>query len=387
MSVGKNLQEMENVVTKGAAPAEPMPQLRGNLPPGQNGYWEDLGGPTPENYRPDDDSAKISDPAANLSQVRDVVTRNAVKEEVESEEEDTKKAKKSKKSHDEDEDDKDDVKCEEAGDDDEYDDDESSDEDEDEDEDETVEYEEESYNIEDDVNALLEGEGLSEEFEQKARTIFEAAIRSKAVEIKEQLQEHYESALVEEVQNIKNQLTEEVDAYLEYVSDVWIQENALAVEKGIKSEITESFLSGMRDLFESHYVSIPEDKYDVLESMVDKLDEMEAELNEQIEQNIALNQRLAESVADVIFSDVSEGLALSQKEKFATLAENVEFDSEEKYREKLETLKESYFPTVSNSHRDSTENLMEDTNYKEPTAEVGPSMQKYVSILDRINLK
>lgn len=384
MSVGKNLQEMENVVTKGAAPAEPMPQLRGNLPPGQNGYWEDLGGPTPETYRPDDDSAKIKDPAATLAQVRDIVTRNAVsvKEEAEAEDDEPKKSKSKSKKHEED-----DVKCEEAGDDEEYDDDEDSEEEFSDDEDsEEVEYEEESYNIDDDVTALLEGEGLSEEFEQKARTIFEAAIRSKAVEIKEQLQEQYENVLVEEIQNIKAELTEQVDAYLEYVSDVWIQENALSIEKGIKSELTESFLSGMRDLFESHYVSIPEDKYDVLESMVDKLDEMEAELNEQIEQNIALNQRLAESVADIIFSDVSEGLALSQKEKFASLAETVEFDSEETYREKLETLKESYFPSVSTSHRDSTENLMEDADYRE-APQVAPNMQKYVSILDRINLK
>ena len=138
-------------------------------------------------------------------------------------------------------------------------------------------------------------------------------------------------------------MTERVDAYLEYVSEEWMKENQLAVEKGLKTEMTESFLTGMKSLFEEHYVTIPEEKYDVLSTMVEKLDEMEDKLNEQIKSNIALNQRLAESVADVILADVCEGLALSQKEKLASLAENVEFDSEDNYREKLVTLRESYF--------------------------------------------
>ena len=181
----------------------------------------------------------------------------------------------------------------------------------------------EEFDIEEDVNALLEGEELSEEFQEKARTIFEAAIRSKVSEIKEELQQTYENALVEEVEFIKKELTERVDSYLEYVADEWIQENALAVEHGLKTEMTESFLSGMKSLFEDHYVTIPEDRYDVIESMVDKLDEMEGKLNEQIERNVALNRRLAESVADVIFADVAEGLALSQKDKLASLDENV----------------------------------------------------------------
>ena len=202
----------------------------------------------------------------------------------------------------------------------------------------------EEFSIEEDVNALLEGEELSEEFQEKARIIFEAALRSKVSEIKEAIEEQYAQALAEEVEEIKEALAERVDSYLEYVADEWMQENALVVEKGLKTEMTESFLSGMKDLFEAHYVSIPEDKYDVLESMVEKLDDMETKLNEQIEKNISLNKRLAESVADGIFEQVSEGLALTQKDKLASLAESVEFESEEEYREKLETLKESYFP-------------------------------------------
>jgi hypothetical protein len=283
MSVGRNLQEMENVVTKGAAPADPMPQT--------GIEYEDLGGPTPENYRPDDDSSKLKDPSATLAQVRDIVNAKAMKaEETEIEDEVIEE---------ETEEEETDLEGEEGG------------EDSEEDTAEEEEEVEEEFNIDEDVNALLEGEELSEEFQEKARTIFEAAIKSKVAEIKESLQESYAVALVEELNGIKSELTERVDAYLEYVADEWFQENALAVEHGLKTEMTESFLQGMKGLFEDHYVTIPEDRYDVIESMVDKLDEMEEKLNEQIERNVALNRRLAESVADVIFADVAEGLALS----------------------------------------------------------------------------
>ena len=386
MSVGRNLQEMENVVTKGAAPAEPMHNVvqnaSGVTTPGQTGAWEDLGGPTPENYRPDDDSAKLKDPSATLAQVRDVVNAKAaaaVKEETEEEEDLV----------DEEEVDEDEEVVAEAADEDEKEEkgekkhkEGKKEKEDEEDEDEMKE----EFDIEEDVNALLAGEDLSEEFQEKARTIFEAAIRSKVFEIKEELQETYENALVEEVQFIKNELTERVDAYLEYVADEWIQENALAVEHGLKTEMTESFLQGMRGLFEDHYVSIPEDRYDVIESMVDKLDEMEEKLNEQIERNVALNRRLAESVADVIFADVAEGLALSQKDKLASLAENVEFDSEANYREKLVTLRESYFPTrTAGTQRNASENLSEETDMN--IQSVSGTMSAYLQTLQRVSKK
>jgi hypothetical protein len=383
MSVGRNLQEMENVVTKGAKPAEPISQVA-PITPGQTASWEDLGGPTPENYRPDDDSAKLKDPSATLAQVRDIVNAQAakaaaVKEETEEDEEDfiaeeevteamhedeeeeeeTPKPKKKKKGG-----------KEEAKDDDE----------DDEDEDEMKE----EYDIEEDVNALLSGEDLSEEFQEKARTIFETAIKSKVAEIKEELHEAYAQQLVEELDFIKSELTERVDAYLEYVADEWVSENALAVEAGLKTEMTESFLQGMKGLFEDHYVSIPEDRYDVVYSMVEKLDEMEEKLNEQIERNVSLNRRLAESVADVILSDVSEGLALSQKDKLASLAENVGFESESDYREKLVTLRESYFPSnTTSTQKNVTENLSEEVNtvYEE---QVSPAMGAYLQMLGRV---
>jgi hypothetical protein len=245
----------------------------------------------------------------------------------------------------------------------------------------------EEFDIEEDVNALLAGEDLSEEFQEKARTIFEAAIRSKVNEIKEDLQVAYEESLVEEITNIKSELVERVDSYLEYVADEWIKENALAVEHGLKTEMTESFLSGMRQLFEDHYVSIPEDKYDVIESMVDKLDEMEEKLNEQIERNVALNRRLAESVADVIFADVAEGLALTQKDKLASLAENVEFDGEANYREKLVTLRESYFPTNTSTQKNDSEYLSEEYSYQDDSQSVSSVMEAYLQTLSRVAKK
>ena len=212
--------------------------------------------------------------------------------------------------------------------------------------DEVVEETEETvdeYDIEEDVDALFGGEELSEEFKEKARTIFEAALGAKVKEIQEALEAQYAAKITEATEELKGSLQERVDSYLEYVAQEWMVENELAVEQGLKTEMTESFLSGMKGLFEEHYVTIPEDKYDVLESMVDKLDEMETKLNEQIDKNITLNKRLAESSAQGILDQVSDGLADTQKEKLASLAESVEFESEQEYREKLETLKESYF--------------------------------------------
>jgi hypothetical protein len=386
MSVGSNLQEMENVVTKGAAQAEPMHKLSTGIAPGQTVGWEDLGGPTPENYKVDDDSAKLKDPGATLAQVRNVVNAKAakadamqklaagaVKEETEEDEEDFIAEEEVTEAMEEDEDEEEETpKKKKKG---------GKEEAEDDDEDEMKE----EYDIEEDVNALLSGEELSEEFQEKARTIFETAIRSKVAEIKEDLQEAYEQSLVEELVAIKEELTDRVDAYLEYVADEWVAENALAVEAGLKTEMTESFLQGMKGLFEDHYVTIPEDRYDVLNTMVEKLDEMEGKLNEQIQRNVALNQRLAESVADVIFSEVCEGLALSQKDKLASLAENVEFDGEDNYREKLVTLRESYFPYNAGTQRDHSENLSESTeSVYQP---VSGLMESYLQTLNRVSKK
>ena len=387
MSVGRNLQEMENVVTKGASPAEsPSKSATPVLTPGQTGSWEDLGGPTPENYRPDDDSSKLKDPATTLAQVRDVVNAKAsaadsmkgVKEETEEDEDlvDEEEVDEDEEVVAEESCDDEDAKPKKNG--------KKSSMNPEEDDEKEMAMKKEEFDIEEDVNALLAGEELSEEFQEKARTIFETAIRSKVADIKEELQVSYEEALVEEIEAIKEGLVDRVDAYLEYVADEWVSENALAVEHGLKTEMTESFLQGMRGLFEDHYVSIPEDRYDVIESMVDKLDEMEGKLNEQIERNVALNRRLAESVADVIFADVAEGLALSQKDKLASLAENVEFDSEANYREKLVTLRESYFPTNTGAQRDDSETLSESTDVQSQQPQVDGRMATYLQTLGRV---
>ena len=169
----------------------------------------------------------------------------------------------------------------------------------------------------------------------------------------------YEESLTEHLETVKSELEERVDAYLEYVSEEWISENKIEVEHGLKTEMTESFLSGMKGLFEDHYVTIADDKYDVLESMVSKLDEMEGRLNEQIEANISLNKRLGESTADGIFREVTEGLAVTQREKLVALSEGVEFEGEESYREKLVTLRESYFPSEQKSVSNKVETLSE----------------------------
>ena len=374
---------MENVVTKGAKPAEPMPKLTtGGTPP----TVEDLGGPTPENYKVDDDSAKLKDPSMILKQVKDIVNKGAKpadpmpkgmkEEEVEvegdvvAEEEQTTEDQADVVSEEETtESEEQEIVAEE----------ESSE------EEEVVAEEqiEDSIDVEEDLTALLEGEELSEEFQNKARTIFEAAIKTKISEVKSELQEQYEKTIVEEVASVKAELAERVDAYLEYVSDEWMSENKLAVEAGLKTEMTDSFLTGMKSLFEDHYVTIPEDKYDVLNSMVEKLDEMEGKLNEQINKNVALNKRLAESTSDVILADVSEGLAVTQKDKLASLAESVEFDGEDNYREKLVTLRNSYFPANPGAPKTKTENLSEgaETGHQQPA--VTGSMESYLKAISR----
>jgi len=414
MSRGTKLQEMEvdvkesNAVTAGAKPGDKsLPKAGSNAAgvstPGNGGTWEDLGGPTPENYKSTDDSSKLKTPGASLSQVKNVVNKGAKsavksgdvqpgtslkKEEVESEdqeivaeeevsteevvaesevaeeevvqEEETpsalrKKMKEAIESSDETE-----VVAEE-------------------------EAKEEELNVEEDVEALLQGEELSEEFQAKAKTIFEAAINSKVAKIEERLEADHIQAIKEETAELKAELTERTDSYLEYVADEWMQENKLAVENGLKSELNESFMTGMKSLFEEHYVQIPEEKYDVLESMVNKLDDMESKLNEQIEKNVALNKRLSESTSDGIFSEIAEGLAVTQKEKLASLAESVEFESEADYREKLVTLRESYFPSKKASAPSDDSDLISEGT-ESPVQSTG-SMANYLTTLQRVTKK
>ena len=365
MSRGK-LQKMEvdvkeaNAVTAGAAKAEPMGKLS-NPPEGMLPI-EDLGGPTPFNSSPTDDSNKLKTPGGTIAQVKDVVNKGAGKA-------DAMKglsAAGALKSGDEVEvkDDQEVVAEEPAK------------------EEEVVAEATPEIDVEEDVNALLGGEELSEEFREKARTIFEAALKSKVAEIKEDLSQKFDATLEERVEEHKTELTERVDSYLEYVAQEWLEENQLAAERGLKTEMTESFLEGMKSLFEEHYVSIPEEKYDVLSAMTDKLDDMETKLNEQIEKNIGLNKRLGESVASGILNDVSEGLAETQKEKLASLAEGVEFESEESYKEKLGTLRESYFSENKPApNQSSADTISEGVDQTEAPA---TGMANYLDILGKM---
>ena len=374
MSSDNNLQEMEagtkqsnTAVNAGAGKADPMPTMAD--PGTQLASVEDLGGPTPENYKSDDDSAKLKEPGATLKQVRDVVTKSAGK------------ADPMPKGMKEEEEITDEVVAEEETTEEEVVTEEEATEEvvaEEETTEEEVVEETTEYNMEEDVNALLAGEELSEEFQEKARTIFEAAINAKVATIKEELEAQYEEKLLEEVEVIKEGLKDRTDCYLEYVADEWFSENQLAIEHALKTEMTESFMTGMKELFEAHYVTIPEEKYNVVDSMVEKLDEMETKLNEQIEKNVSLNSRLAEAVAEGILDQVSGGLAETQKEKLASLAESVEFESEEQYRDKLEMLKESYFSTKA-TPKANTETLSEGAD--PAPAEVTGSMAAYLKTL------
>ena len=381
MSSGKNLQEMEvgtaqSKTAVNANAAAPMGAEKSATPvatPGQAAV-EDLGGPTPENYKTDDDSAKLKTPGATLKQVRDIVNKGAKPAEpmpTMSKEEEEVEVSDEQEVVSEDEDLRTEVENEIS---------------ESEEETEEVVAEEEivEIDVDADIQALIQGEELSEDFQEKARMIFETAINAKVATIKEEMEANYATVIEEQVTEFKNELQERVDSYLEYVASEWIEENQLSVEEGLKAEMSESFLVGMKQLFEEHYVSIPEDKYDVLESMVNKLDEMEGKLNEQIDRNVALNKRLAESVTDGILSDVSEGLAVTQKEKLASLSESVEFDSETDYREKLVTLREAYFPSKPSAQRDSSEFIAEEATMNQ---DVSGSMAGYLTALGRVTRK
>ena len=392
MSRGTQLQEMEvktqqskTAVNANAKPGDPMPSMAD--PGTQLASVEDLGGPTPENSKPDDDSNKLNTPGMTLKQVKDIVNKKAKPADpmpagMKEEEAEIEGEVVSEQDTDEDlgeisENQEEDLhnKVEQA-----------ITEEPVEEEEVVAEDSKEEIDVSADVEALLQGEELSEEFQTKAKTIFEAAINSKVDAIQQELETVYSEKLAEEMESTKTSLTERVDSYLEYVADEWLQENQLAVDQGLKAEMSESFMTGLKGLFEEHYVSVPEEKYDVLESMVNKLDEMESKLNEQIDKNIALNKRLSESTSDGILSDVSEGLAITQKEKLASLAESVEFESEQNYREKLVTLRESYFPTTAPSaQRDNTEFIAEGTS--NDSTKVAGNVAKYVNALQRFSKK
>jgi hypothetical protein len=230
-----------------------------------------------------------------------------------------------------------------------------------------------------DVAALTEGEDLSEEFKQKAATIFEAAVVSRLNEEVSRIHEEYAQTLAEEVEGIKTELAEKVDEYLTYAVSEWMGKNELAVEIGLKAEIAESVVAGLKKVFVENHIEVPEEKTDIISEMVSELDSMEAKLNEQIEKNVALTREVGAFVKNGIVKEISEGLAATEKEKLASLAESVEFEDEESFRSKIETLKESYF---SSKPQAATETIAEDVQPVVDT-DMTDSMSRYVDALRR----
>ena len=246
---------------------------------------------------------------------------------------------------------------------------------------EAVESRLKTIDVSEHVEALMTGEGdLSEEFKRKAATVFEAAVKSKVRSEVERMEEDYKNELEENINTTKGELTEKVDTYLNYVVEEWMKENELAIERGLKGEIAEDFISGLKQLFEDHYVDVPDEKYDVLEAQSDKISELEAKLNEAIEQSVQMKKSNASLVKEQVVSEFTTDLADTEIEKFKSLIEDVDYSNEESYREKLGTLKESYFPKNAPLVTETIDDV--DTGIAQDVDTSG-SMQAYMTAIGR----
>ena len=231
-----------------------------------------------------------------------------------------------------------------------------------------------------DVQALVDGEDLSEEFKEKAATIFEAAVKSKTRKELERITEDQQVAMAIEIDEYKDTLSEKVDQYLDYVVEEWMKENELAIERGLKGEIAEDFISGLKQLFEDHYIDVPNEKYNVLEAQSDKIAELEEQLNSVMENNIKMNSVNSELVREQVIAEVVSGLADTEIEKFKSLTEEIDFKDQDTFREKLDILKESYFPKVSS---DETYDNDDDYGSAEQDIDTTDAMKAYMSAIGR----
>lgn len=327
-----DLEEGSNVVTKGAAAAE-RSELKNDA--------EEIGGPTPTSGRPDDTesigkkvaakmkgaSAPTTKPSAASGEKQDSLNKKPTFEETE-----------------------------EDG--------------------ELIEEEQETvqYSFDEDLDALVSGSDLTEEFRDKAKLIFEAAVTAKINEEVAQMNEAYEQAFEEAVAEFKTEMSEQIDSYLTFVAEKWVAENALAIDSGIKTEIAENLMQGLRNLFTENYLEVPEEQFELVNEMTEQLDVMEAKLNEQIDLNVEMHKKLGGYIKNGIVSEVSVGLAETQKDKLMSLSEGVEFVNEEDFREKIETLKESYFARAAAP-------AVEDAPVEQPV--VGDAMSAYMSAISR----
>ena len=247
---------------------------------------------------------------------------------------------------------------------------------------EAVEKRVKEIDVKEHVDALMNGEGdLSEEFKRKAATVFEAAVKSKVRDEVSRIEDDYRKELDENINANKDELTTKVDTYLNYVCEEWTKENELAIERGLKGEIAEDFISGLKQLFEDHYIDVPNEKYDVLEAQSEKISQLEAKLNEAIEKNVSMKTDNAKLVREQVISEMSSDLAETEIEKFKSLTEDVDFEDEASYKEKLETLKENYFPKQKTVVAETVDNV-ETGNAQD--IDVSNSMTAYMSAIGRV---
>jgi hypothetical protein len=246
---------------------------------------------------------------------------------------------------------------------------------------ESIDQKIEDIDVSQDIEALVSGEEeLSEEFKTKAATIFETAIKSKVRSELEKIQEENDKQMKELAETSMTSMVEKVDDYLNYVVEQWMTDNELSIERGLKGEIAEDFISGLKGLFEDHYIDVPDEKYDILEANLTKIEELEDKLNKQMEENVQLKKAKGELVKESMIADVADGMTDTETEKFQSLVDDVEFSDEESYKEKLQTIKESYFGTGKVEAQE-TEVLTEEGS--ETTEEVSDSMAKYLSAIKK----
>ena len=247
---------------------------------------------------------------------------------------------------------------------------------------ESIDQKIEDLDVSQDVEALVQGEDeLSEEFKTKAATIFESAIKSKVRSELEKIQEENDKQMEELAETSMTSMVEKVDDYLNYVVEQWMSENELAIERGLKGEIAEDFISGLKGLFEDHYIDVPDEKYDILESNLTKIEELEEKLNKQMEENVQLRKAKGELVKESMIAEIADGMTDTETEKFQSLVDDVEFSDEESYKEKLQTIKESYFGSGEVKAQDET--LTEETKTEEDAPKVSGDMAKYMTAISK----
>lgn len=336
MATNKLLEAAAEILagSKKSAPAMPMQKPEGAT-------TVDMGGPTPQDSKPMDDSNKIDTTKGAKSATAPTTKPSAASSDTQNHPAGGKKTMREDEEHDEEVLDEDQEQVEEA-------------------------WATMKKKMKEDVDALFGDDStISEDFKSKAATIFEARVIDRVTQIQEEMESEYASMLEEAVETIKSDLTEKVDDYLNYVVEQWMEENQIAIESGLRSEITEDFIAGLRNLFAENYINVPEDKVDLVEELAAKVEELETKLNEEIETNIEYKKALTEAIKEQLTSEVCEGLTATQVEKIKSLAESVDFSTEEEFKEKLETLRENYFPSgIQKANVSQLQEQFEDTEEK-----------------------